>query len=42
MEINDEIKEIDIENGTSYYFYGIIKIEDFDLNTILIDEKLYN
>ena len=42
MEINDEIKEIDIENCTSYYFYDIIKIEDFDLNTILIDEKSYN
>ena len=41
MESNDELKEIDIKNCTCYYFNHIIKIEDFDLNNILIDEKSY-
>ena len=41
MESNDELKEIDIKNRTCYYFDHIIKIEDFDLNNILIDEKSY-
>ena len=40
MESNDELKEIDIENHTCYYFNDIIKIEVFDFN-ILIDEKPY-
>ena len=38
---NDEFKEIHIENCTCYYFDGIIKIEDFDLHNIFIDEKAY-
>ena len=37
MKRNDELKEIDIENRKCYYFDNIIKIEDFDLNNILID-----
>ena len=41
MKRNDELKEIDIENSKCYYFDNIIKIEDFDLNNILIDEKSY-
>ena len=41
MESNDELKEIDIKNRTCYYFDHIIKIEDFDLDKILIDEKSY-
>ena len=41
MKRNDELKEIDIENRKCYYFDNIIKIEDFDLNNILIDEKSY-
>ena len=41
MESNDELKEIDIKNRTCYYFDHIIKIEDFDLDNILIDEKCY-
>ena len=41
MESNDELKEIDIKNCTYYYFYDIIKIEDFDFDNILTDEKLY-
>ena len=39
MDSNDELKEIDIKNRTCYYFDVIIKIEDFDINNILIDEK---
>ena len=41
MEINDKLKEIDIKNRTCYYFDDIIKIEGFDLDNILIDEKSY-
>ena len=37
MESN-EVKEIDIENHTWYYFDGITKTEDFDFD-ILIDAK---
>ena len=39
MESNDELKEIDIKN--CYYFDDIIKIEDFDFNNLLLDEKSY-
>ena len=38
MESN-ELKEIDIKNSTCYYFDDIIKIEDFDFDNILINEK---
>ena len=41
MESNDKLKEIDVKNRTCYYFEDIIRIEDFDLDSILIDEKLY-
>ena len=41
MESNDKLKEIDIKNFTSYYLDDIIKIEDVDLDDILIDEKSY-
>ena len=41
MESNHEIIEIDIKNRTCYYFDDIIKIEDFYLDNILIDEKSY-
>ena len=37
MESNYKFKEIDI----NYYFDDIIKIEDFDLDNILIDKKSY-
>ena len=30
MEINDELKEINIKNRTCYYFDDIINIENFD------------
>ena len=39
MESNDKLKEIDIKKCTCYYFDNIIKIEDFDIDDILIDEK---
>ena len=39
MESNDELKEINIKNRTFYYFDDIIKIEDFNLDNIVIDEK---
>ena len=41
MESNDELKEIDIKSRTCYYFVDIIKIEDFDFEDILLDEKSY-
>ena len=40
-ESNDKLKEIDIKNYMCYYFNVIIKIEDFDLEIILIDEISY-
>ena len=36
---NNELKKVPIKNRTCYYFNGIIKLEDFDLDNILIDEK---
>ena len=36
-----ELKEINIKNHTCYYFDDIIKVEDFNLDNILIDEKSY-
>ena len=41
MDINDELKEIDIKNCMCHYFEDIIKTEDFNLDNILIDEKSY-
>ena len=41
LESNDKLKEADIKNRTCYYFDEIIKIEDFDPDNILIDEKSY-
>ena len=38
MEKN-EFKKVRIKNSTCYYFYDIIKLEDFDLDNILIDKK---
>ena len=39
MESNDELKEIDVKNLAYYYVDDIIKIEDFNLDNILINEK---
>ena len=41
MERNVELKQIDFKNRTCYQFGGIIKIDDFDLGNILMDEKSY-
>ena len=39
MENIDKLKQINIKNRTCYYFYDIIKLDDFDLDNILIDKK---
>ena len=39
MENNDKLKGINTENCTCYYFYDIIKIENFYIDNSLIDEK---
>ena len=36
---NNEFKKVSIENWTSYDFDDIIKLEDFDINNIFINEK---
>ena len=36
---NNEFKKVCIKNCMCYYFDDIVKLEDFDLNNILIDEK---
>ena len=41
MHSNDELIEINIKNDIRSYFNDIIKIEDFDFNNILLDEKSY-
>ena len=39
MESNDKSKEINIKHHTLYFFKDIIKIEDFNFDNILLDEK---
>ena len=39
MNSNDELKETDIKNRTSYYLDHKIKNKDFNLDNILIDKK---
>ena len=39
MESKDELKEIDIENRTYYYFDDIMAVRDIDSSDILLDEK---
>ena len=41
MESNIEFKKINIENCTCCYFDDIIKLEDFDPDNSLTDEKSY-
>ena len=41
MESNDELEEIHIKNRAYCYFDNMIKIEDFDFDDILLNEKLY-
>ena len=39
MEIN-ELNKVPIKNRTFYYFHDIIKLENFDLHNILIEQNL--
>ena len=39
MECNDKLKQFDIKNCMRYYFNDKIKIEDFNLDNTLTDEK---
>ena len=43
MERKNELKEIDIENRTCYYFDDTKRFKDRDINfsDILLDEKLH-
>ena len=41
-ESNDKLKYIDIKKRACYYFDDIIKIEDFNLDNILIDKNSYD
>ena len=50
MESNDEfnidikrniIIEIDIKNRTCYYFDDVVRVEDLDFDSILLDKKSY-
>ena len=36
---NNELRKSRIEKRTFYYFDGIIKLEDFNIDNILIEEK---
>ena len=36
---NNEFYKVCIKNHTCYYFDDMIKLEDFDIDNILIDEK---
>ena len=38
---NNEIKKVPIKNHPSCCFDDIIKLEDFNLDNVLIDEKLH-
>ena len=38
---NNELKIIGIKNCVCYYFYDIVKIEDFDFDNSLLDENSY-
>ena len=41
VEKNNKLKAAHIKNCTCYYFNDIIKIEDFDFNSILLVEQSY-
>ena len=38
---NDALKNVCIRNCRCYYFDGMINIEDFHFDSILLDEKSY-
>ena len=37
----EDIKQVNIKNGTYYFFNDMINIKNFDSNLLKIDEKLY-
>ena len=37
---NNELKKVRIKNRACYYFDEIIKLEDFNLDNILIEKKI--
>ena len=39
MESSDELKEIDFNKHTCYYLNDKIKVEEFDSENIVLDEK---
>ena len=39
---NNEFKKVCIKNSTCYYFDDIIKLEEFDLHNISIDENSFD
>ena len=39
--MSNKVKDIDIKNGTYYFFNDNINIRNFDPNNIKIDEKSY-
>ena len=39
--LNDEFENVRIKNHTCYYFDDIVKLEDFHLDNILIDENYF-
>ena len=41
MDSNNELKEIDIKNCVCYYCDDIIKIEDFNFDNALVNERSY-
>ena len=41
MESNNKLKEISIKNRMRYYFNDIFKNEDFDCDSLLINEESY-
>ena len=41
MESKDELKEIDINNCTCYYFSDIMRVKDLDFSDILLNKKSY-
>ena len=38
---NNEFYKVRIKNRTGYYFNDVIKLEDFDFDNVLIDNKSY-
>ena len=41
MESKDELKEMDIEKCTCYYFDDIMRVVDLDFDNILFEAKTY-